>query len=143
MLTAADALSHLRQLVSLWPEVDERESHGSPTFWGGKKTFCIFHASTDKYGGRAIWIKTTTSAQQDLVENDPERFFVPPYVGVRGWVAVRVGEGIDWALIEELLEDAYRSVAPKRAIKALELMRSGVSDPSADADPKRKKSPPR
>ncbi len=122
MPSAADALDHLRQIVSPWPEVDERVSHGSPTFWGGKKTFCNFHESTEKYGGRAIWIKATIAAQQDLVENAPERFFVPPYVGVRGWVAVRVDEGVDWALVEQLLEDAYRSVAPKRALAALDAM---------------------
>ncbi len=124
MLAADEALTRLRQIISSWPEVDERISHGAPTFWGGKKTFCNFHDSPEKYGGRAIWIKATIPAQQDLVENDPARFFVPPYVGVRGWVGVRMSEGVDWAFVELLLEDAYRSVAPKRAIAALEAIRA-------------------
>lgn len=125
MPSAARALARLRKIVGDWPEVDERISHGSPTFWGGKKTFCSFHESPEKYGGRAIWIKSTHEAQQDMVESDPDAFFVPPYVGVSGWVAVRMKGKVNWAVVEQVLEDGYRMVAPKRALKALDAMREG------------------
>ena len=47
----------------------------------------------------------------------PERFFVPPYVGGRGWLGVRLDvPDIDWDEIEELLADAYRQVAPRRLV---------------------------
>ena len=116
-------MARLRKIVGPWPETDERISHGSPTFWGGRKTFCTFHEADHKYGGCAIWIKATHEAQQALVESDPERFFVPPYVGPSGWVAVSMKGRVDWGMVEQLLEDGYRMVAPKRAIKKLEASR--------------------
>ena len=120
MATSAQALSKLRKIIAQWPEKDERLSHGSPTFWGGRKTFATFHEAEEKYGGRAIWIKATHDAQQDLVDADPERFFVPPYVGPSGWVAVSMKGRVDWGMVEELLLDGYRMVAPKRALKLLD-----------------------
>lgn len=112
--------TRVRELIATWPETAERLSHGSPTFWGGKKTFCSFHDAPDKYGGRAVWIKATLEAQEGLVEQDPDAFFVPPYVGPSGWIGVRTHDDIDWGLLAQLLEDGYRMVAPKRAIKALD-----------------------
>jgi len=54
------------------------------------------------------------------VEAQPERFFVPPYVGPSGWVGVRLDGKVNWGLVAGLLEDGYRSVAPKRAIAKLD-----------------------
>ncbi len=55
---------------------------------------------------------------------DPSVFFVPPYVGGRGWVGVRLvvdgRDGPDWRLVEEVVEDAYRTVAPARRIAELD-----------------------
>ncbi len=124
MPTEARSLTRLRKIVAAWPEVHEKISHGAPTFWGGKKTFCSFHESPERYGGRAIWIKSTHEAQQDLVESDPDTFFVPPHVGVSGWVAIRMSGQVNWPLVEEVLDAGYRLVAPKRAIKALDAMRN-------------------
>ena len=50
---------------------------------------------------------------------DPERFFVPPYVGVHGWIGVHLNRDPDWAYIAELAEDAYRMTAPKRLLKQI------------------------
>ncbi|MAE95540.1 MAG: phosphoribosylglycinamide formyltransferase [Deltaproteobacteria bacterium] len=112
-------LDQLRKIIAAWPETDERMSHGSPTFWGGKKTFASFHVH-ERYGGVAVWIKSETDAQEALVEADPERFFVPPYVGPSGWIAVRLEGEVDWGVVEGLLLQGYRLVAPKRALKLLD-----------------------
>ena len=58
--------------------------------------------------------------QADLVETDPERFFRPPYVGGRGWIGVRLDGDVDWDEVSAICEDAFRTVAPKRAIAALD-----------------------
>ena len=55
----------------------------------------------------------------DLVDSDPELFFVPPYVGPSGWVGVRLDKKPDWGMLSELLEDGYRLVAPKRLVREL------------------------
>ena len=50
-----------------------------------------------------------------LVEADPERFYVPPYVGPRGWVGVRLDvHPIDWEELAEVVQESYRLTAPKR-----------------------------
>jgi hypothetical protein len=55
--------------------------------------------------------------QEELIAEDPARFFRPPYVGHRGWIGVRLeGDGLpepDWDELAEIVRDAYRLVAPK------------------------------
>lgn len=112
-------LERLRGIIAQWPETDERLSHGAPTFWGGRKTFANFVDNHHGDGRLAIWVKASMEAQENLVLSDPEIFFVPPYVGVRGWLGVRLDRDVDWGMVEDLLEDGYRSVAPLRATRQL------------------------
>jgi len=103
------------------PDVTERLSHGEPTwFAGGKKVFVTFadHHHDDRLG---FWCAAPLGAQGEMVAADPQRFFVPPYVGGRGWVGVRLDVGaVDWDEIEEIVEDAYRTVAAKRLVAELD-----------------------
>ncbi len=115
-----DPLEQLRKIIRAWPETDERISHGSPTFWGGKKTFASFHVDHHGDGRVALWLKLPAGAQESLVESDSESYFVPPYVGPSGWVGIRLDRKVDWKVVASLLEEGYRSVAPRRAIAALD-----------------------
>jgi hypothetical protein len=117
---ARNPLAKLRKIITAWPETDERISHGSPTWWGGKKTFATFHDSHHGDGRVAVWCKASFEQQQDLVEADPEIFFVPPYVGPSGWVGIRLDRDVSWDTVAEILENGYRMVAPKRALRALD-----------------------
>jgi hypothetical protein len=54
------------------------------------------------------------------VGSEPERFFRPPYVGVRGWRVYLDVPGVDWAEIGEIVADAYREVAPRRLVARLD-----------------------
>jgi hypothetical protein len=58
--------------------------------------------------------------QPALVREEPERFFVPPYVGPRGWLGVRLDVDVDWQEVAGIVEDAYRMVAPRRLVAALD-----------------------
>jgi hypothetical protein len=49
-----------------------------------------------------------------LVGADPETFFVPPYIGNKGWIAIRLDGRIDRHMLEDLVRDSYRMTAPKR-----------------------------
>jgi len=49
-----------------------------------------------------------------LVSADPKRFYVPPYVGPKGWVGVRLDGKPDWDEIARIVRRSYRLVAPKR-----------------------------
>ena len=53
-----------------------------------------------------------------LVDADPERFFVPPYVGHRGWLGVRLDRGRDWNELAGIVEDAYAEIAPAKLVEA-------------------------
>ena len=112
-------LGRLREVCIGLPEVEERLSHGAPTFFvRGKRPFLI--VLTDHHGdGRfAVWCAAGDGIQQMLVVADPERFFVPPYVGHRGWLGVRLDRGLDWEELAGIVEDAYAEIAPARLVEA-------------------------
>ncbi len=113
-------LERVRAIIAQWPETDERLSHGSPTWWGGKKTFATYHTGTYDEGRPAVWLKAAPGLQEALVEADPDRFYRPKYVGPSGWVGVRLDKRPDWGVVEGLLLEGYRLVAPKRALKQLD-----------------------
>jgi len=112
-------LGRLREVCIGLPEVEERLSHGAPTFFvRGKRPFVM--VLTDHHGdGRfALWCAAGEGIQSLLVEADPERFFVPPYVGHRGWLGVRLDRGVDWDEIAGIAEDAFAEIAPARLVAA-------------------------
>lgn len=113
-------LDRLRELCMALPEVTERLSHGEPTwFIGGKKTFVNFanHHHDDRL---AFWCAAPEGAQEILVGNDPDRFFVPPYVGHRGWLGVYLDVPVDWDEIADLVTAAWRQIANKRQLAKLD-----------------------
>jgi hypothetical protein len=112
-------LARIRELCLALPETSERPSHGAPTFFvRGKRSFLM--VLTDHHGdGRfAIWCAAPDGLQGMLVDADPERFFVPPYVGGRGWLGVRLDRGVDWEELAGIVEDAYAEVAPPKLVEA-------------------------
>ncbi|GAB3497480.1 hypothetical protein FB471_2177 [Amycolatopsis cihanbeyliensis] len=115
-----DRLESLRRICLVLPEVTERLSHGEPTwFVRGRKTFVTYadHHHDDRLG---FWCPAPPGVQEELVAQEPERFFRPPYVGHRGWLGVRLDVDVDWAEIAEIVTDAYRMVAPKKLVAQLD-----------------------
>ena len=111
-------LERIREICLALPETSERLSHGAPTFFvRGKRAFVM--VLTDHHGdGRfAIWCAAPDGLQSMLVEADPERFFVPPYVGHRGWLGVRLDRLLDWAELTGIVEDAFAEVAPRTLVE--------------------------
>ena len=122
MATKAEtALAKVRQACIVLPEVTERLSHGSPTFFiRGKKTFVMFLDDHHGDGRLALWVAAAPGVQAEMVDEEPERFFVPPYVGHRGWLGVRLDRKPDWSEVAGICEDAYRQVAPKTLVALLD-----------------------
>jgi hypothetical protein len=112
-------LGRLRKICLALPETSERLSHGAPTFFVREKRAFLM-VLTDHHGdGRfAIWCAAGEGVQRMLVEADPEKFFVPPYVGHRGWLGVRLDVGPDWNELAGIAEDAYAEVAPAKLVEA-------------------------
>lgn len=109
-------LTRLRKLCLALPEAHEVEAWGEPTFRVRNKLFAMYASSGNHHGaGRAaVWCKAARTNQALMVEAEPQRFFVPPYVGPSGWVGVWLDGAVAWEDLGDLLRDAYLLVAPKR-----------------------------
>ncbi len=121
MVDAAErerVLSLVRELCLGLPETSERRSHGAPTFFvRGTRSFLTVLTNHHGDGRFAIWCAAPEGMQAVLVEADPERFFVPPYVGHRGWLGFRLDRGFERDELEGIVEDAYAEVAPARLVE--------------------------
>jgi predicted DNA-binding protein (MmcQ/YjbR family) len=107
----AKPLDHLRTICLALPEAVEQQAWGDPTFRVGGKIFAM-----EKRGdGRiSVWCKAPPGSQMVLVGADPERFFVPPYVGHKGWIGMRLDQRPDWREVAEVVRRSYRLIAPRR-----------------------------
>lgn len=108
-------LQRVRRLCLALPETSEKLSHGEPTFFVHKKVFVMFADDHHGDGHVAVWLPVPPGTQTGLVESEPEVFFKPPYVGVKGWVGIeldRIGD-------EDLslhIGMAWELIAPKRLL---------------------------
>ena len=125
MINAGERERTLRRIRGIClglPETSERPSHGAPTFFvRGKRAFLMVVTNHHGDGRFAIWCAAPDGLQRMLVDADPERFFVPPYVGHRGWLGVRLDRGLHWDELAGIAEDAYAEVAPSRLLDAARL----------------------
>ncbi len=112
----------VRRSCAHLPEVEERLSHGTPTFFlRGKRPFVyVWWRGHHDIKFPHMWCAAALGTQQEMTGAEPERFFRPPYVGHRGWIGVRLDVGIEGDELAELCEDAYRTLAPARLIRRLE-----------------------
>jgi hypothetical protein len=107
----AQPVDRLRAICLALPEAVEKEAWGDPTFRVREKIFAM-----EKRGdGRiSVWCKAPAGSQMVLVGADPQRFFVPPYVGHKGWIGMRLDDGPDWGEVARVVRRSYRLIAPKR-----------------------------
>ena len=93
----------------------EREIMGSHAgFKVKKKTFAYFLSDHHGDGIVGVCCKVLPGDNTALIKSDPKRFYMPAYVGPRGWVGLRLdGKRIDWHEVEELARGSYRLVAGK------------------------------
>jgi hypothetical protein len=110
-----ELLERLRAICLGLPETTEEEAFGQPVFRVRGKSFADYHAARRRGHRAECWCKATLPGQAELVELNPDWFFVPPYIGPRGWVGIRLdAPDLDWAMTESVLRAAYRLAAPKR-----------------------------
>jgi len=117
--TANIPLEKLRALCRGLPNTWEKISHGEPTFWVGKRMFASFANADNHHGaGRhAVWCKATHTTQDLLVSQCPDRYFVPPYAGVVGWVGIYLDRRPKWSEVADRLAHAYELAAETQRTK--------------------------
>ena len=106
-------VERVRRLCLALPETWEKLSHGEPTFFVKKRVFAMCSINHHNDGHVAVWVPVSPGLQSALIENSPEKFFNPPYVGVRGWVGIDLEHIGDDELASHLRE-AWRLIAPKK-----------------------------
>lgn len=112
-------IARLRAVCLAFPEAHERETWDAPTFRVREKIFV--KAGYDERSCVA-WVKARTGVQEMLVAADPARYFVPPYLGGRGWVGINIHNDPDWGEVADLIDESYRLVAPKTLVKQLDIV---------------------
>src|SRR5215207_1629306 len=83
-----DQIERVRRICAALPETTERLSHGEPTFFVHKKVFVMFANNHHNDGRVAVWLPAPPGFQAGLIEELPNIFFKPPYVGTRGWLGI-------------------------------------------------------
>jgi hypothetical protein len=101
-------LDRLRAICLALPEAAEKQTWDIPTFRIRDKIFAMAHDPG------TVWCKAPSGVQAILVGAAPDRFFVPPYVGRRGWIGFHLDRNTDWAEVAALIRRSYRMTAPKR-----------------------------
>ena len=110
-------LAKLEAIALALPEAKKILNHGRPSFAIKDKTFVMFMDNHHGDGRIAIWCKAPQGDQADMVESDPKRYFVPPYVGPRGWIGVRLdAPKPNWKVIASIVRESWRMTAPKRLL---------------------------
>ncbi|HEY7306173.1 MAG TPA: MmcQ/YjbR family DNA-binding protein [Bryobacteraceae bacterium] len=102
-------LARLQRICTSIPGTIEKVSHGEPTFFTPKRVFAMFANNHHADGHVAVWLPATTGAQAALIEEAPETYFRPPYVGVRGWVGVELSK-VDDEQLGALIREAFRLI---------------------------------
>ena len=127
MKRSRDVAGRRRRLVKMCvalPEVGsvvEGRADEHLAFRVRKKTFAYYLYDHHGDGRIALWCKAAPGEQEALVGKDPRRYFVPPYLGPRGWVGVRLDLAkVDWGAVAYLVGMAYRMSAPRTLLARLE-----------------------
>ena len=113
----------VRAICLALPGMTEKVSHGSPAFFAGKQAVMLWADGHHDHDFPHLWCAAPTGVQDALVGSS-DRYFRPPYVGHRGWIGVRLDGDVDWDEVAELIEDAYRTVAPAKLVRELDATRS-------------------
>jgi hypothetical protein len=108
-----DQIARVRQLCLALPETSERLSHGEPTFFVRNKVFVMFANNHHDDRHIAVWLPVPPGFQEDLIQTVPQVFFMPPYVGKRGWVGIELDKISD-ADLNMYINIAWQLIAPKR-----------------------------
>ena len=135
--TISDAV---REVCLSFPDAEEYVSHGAPNFRArGTKTYATYVVNHHGDGRVALWLNSPDGIQRLRVESEPEHFFVPPYVGPKGWLGVKLDSGLAWKRIAALVREAYENSVPTalaaRIGRTLVIAPPDAPLPAAEFDP--------
>ena len=119
---AAVRRKQLLKICDSFPEVVvEPGGEGHLSLRIRKRIFAYYLFDHHGDGIIAFTCKSSLSEQRRLVREDPDSFFVPPYLGSKGWIAIRLDlDEVDWDTVSELARRAYQDLAPRKLAALIE-----------------------
>ena len=115
LLAAQQRRTRLLEICNALPEVVVEVAGEHLCFRIRKKTLGYYLFDHHGDGMIAFCCKSSLGEQRQLIREDPESFFVPAYLGSKGWIAIRLDlAGVDWDTVEELARRAYQALAPRK-----------------------------
>jgi hypothetical protein len=116
-----ERLEKLVKVCMALPGATQEEMHGHVAFKIGKKTFAYYLNDHHGDGIVSICCKVLSGDNERLIGANPKKFYMPSYIGPRGWVALRLDRStVDWSEVQELVRGSYEQMAPKRLVRQLE-----------------------
>jgi hypothetical protein len=120
-------LARVSAIALALPETTRELPETHAKFIVRKKTFLYYLDNHHGDGIISVAGKLPIAENRGRVEMDPTRWYLPTYIGPRGWVGLRLDVGeIDWQEVEDLVLGSYRLVAPKQLGKILARRASGA-----------------
>jgi predicted DNA-binding protein (MmcQ/YjbR family) len=116
-----ERLKKLSAICLALPEAVRVDKGSHASFAVSKKIFAYY--LNDHHGDRIVSIccKVLAGDNERLTASNPRKFYMPAYIGPRGWVGLRLDRPtVDWAEVTELVRGSYAQTAPRRLLKLLE-----------------------
>ncbi|HLK50841.1 MAG TPA: MmcQ/YjbR family DNA-binding protein [Bryobacteraceae bacterium] len=105
-------IERVRRICAAIPGTMEKMSHGEPTFFTPKRVFAMCANNHHNDGHLAVWLPAAPGVQASLIEEEPDTYFRPPYVGGAGWIGVELAQVSDEQL-GALIREAYSLMTAK------------------------------
>ena len=112
-------IERIRTICLALPEATEKTAWGAPTFRVRDKMFAIFQDNHHNDGRIALWCNAPQGEQEMVLQMDSQKFFKPPYMGPRGWIALHLNVASDED-VAYYAKQAYKCIAPKKLIEQLD-----------------------
>ena len=121
-LATADARrARLVKTLSLLPEIEIQTLGEHLGIRIRKKSLAYYQFDHHGDGMISLVCKSNANEQRRLIQSDPETFFVPDYVGSRGWIGMRLDlDEVDWETAADLLKRGYQEIAPRKLAALIE-----------------------
>jgi len=113
-------LARLTKICLMLPEAARQDTGHHAAFLVRKKTFAYFLNDHHGDGIISVACKALPGDNTLLAAAQPSRFYLPAYIGPRGWIALRLDRGeVDWDEVAELVTGSYRQIASARLVKLI------------------------
>jgi predicted DNA-binding protein (MmcQ/YjbR family) len=117
----AALLRKLSQICLALPDVNRKDSGDHADFRVRGRVFAYF--LNNHHGDQIVSVccRAEMGENVDRASREPERFYLPAYIGPRGWFGLRLdGGAVAWSEVDNLVELSYRLAAPRTLIKKLD-----------------------